>query len=169
MVISDSIYIIYAPLLAISSGRIFRSIYVTESNTDMCLILSNTPANKVIYPTLGCDIQGFQAMRFNFQYIPRWFKDFPAIWLAVPRELIEPVWEYVSCQEKNLSLCEISCFRGWIKFSRRITRTVKSLFWQLGPIQELTNRWGKNNNFLNNGTYWNIVEIPQTVRHWLTK
>ena len=31
-------------------------------------------------PILGCDIQGFQGMRFNVQYWPRWFQDFPAIW-----------------------------------------------------------------------------------------
>ena len=32
-----------------------------------------------IYPTLGCDIQGFRAMGLSVQYWPRWFQDFPAI------------------------------------------------------------------------------------------
>ena len=36
------------------------------------------------YTTLGCDIQGFRAMGLSVQYWPRWFQDFPAIWLAVP-------------------------------------------------------------------------------------
>ena len=38
----------------------------------------------IYYPTLGCDIQGLGAMGLSVQYWPRWFQDFPAIWLAVP-------------------------------------------------------------------------------------
>ena len=37
-----------------------------------------------LYPTLGCDIQGFRAMGFSVQYWPRWYQDFPAIRLADP-------------------------------------------------------------------------------------
>ena len=36
-----------------------------------------------LYPTLRCDIQGFRAMGLSVQYWPRWFQDFPAIWLVV--------------------------------------------------------------------------------------
>ena len=38
----------------------------------------------VCYSTLGCDIQGFRAMGLSVQYWPRWFQDFPEIWLTVP-------------------------------------------------------------------------------------
>ena len=38
----------------------------------------------LFYPTLGCDIQWSRAMGISVHYWPRWFQDFPAIWLAMP-------------------------------------------------------------------------------------
>ena len=65
------------------------------------------------YPTLGCDIQGFGAMGLSVQYWPRWFHDFPAIWLAVPFGVNGAHLGICTLPEKNLYLCEISCF--WVK------------------------------------------------------
>ena len=49
-----------------------------------CTIYLGMVVATIYYPTLGCDIQGFRAMGLSVQYWPRWFQDFPAIWLAVP-------------------------------------------------------------------------------------
>ena len=51
-----------------------------------CFAIKGNLERFVHYPTLGCDIQGFGAIKFHIQYRPWWFQDFPAIWLAVPRE-----------------------------------------------------------------------------------
>ena len=53
-----------------------------------------------LYPTLGCDIQGFGAMGLSVQYWPRWFQDFRrSDWLC-HSEQMGPIWEYVPCQKK---------------------------------------------------------------------
>ena len=59
-------------------------------------------------------------------------------------------------------------FLGEIKFSQRRTRPVKSLWWQIVPMQESTNKW-KNLTFLNNGTCGNTMTKPQPVRYRLIK
>ena len=97
--------------------------------------------NKWQYPTLGCEIQGFRVMGLSVQYWPRWFQDFPAIWLAVPfgangahlRRAV-PRRKNLLCVWNKLFLCEI-------KFSQRRTRPVTSLQWQVIPMQESTNEW----------------------------
>ena len=103
------------------------------------------------YPTLGCDIQGFRAMGLSVQYWPRWFQDFPAIWLAVP---FGANWahlgictfpEKIICVWNKLFLCEI-------KFSQRRSGPLKSLCWQIVPMQESTNECKNLTIFLNNGT-----------------
>ena len=60
-------------------------------------------------------------------------------------------------------------FLAEIKFSQRRTRPVKSLWWQIVHMQKSTNEWKKSNNFLNNGTCWNTMVKPQTVRYRLIK
>ena len=94
-----------------------------------------------LYPTLGCDIQGFRAMGLSVQYWPRWFQDFPAIWLAEPLGangahlgILYLARKNLLCVWNKLLLCEI-------KFSQRRTRPVKSLWWQIVPLQESTNAW----------------------------
>ena len=100
----------------------------------------NGRMDRWIYPTLGCDTQGFRAMGLSFQYWPRWFQDFPAIWLAVRFGAngahlgICTLPEKNNCVWNKLFLCEI-------KFSQRGTRPGKSLWWQIVPMQESTNEW----------------------------
>ena len=65
------------------------------------------------YPTLGCDIQGFRAMGLSVQYWPRWFQDFPAIWLAVPFGENGAHLGICTLPGKIVFVCEISCF--WLK------------------------------------------------------
>ena len=65
--------------------------------------------------TLGCDIQGFRAMGLSVQYWPRWFQDFPAIWLAAP----------FGANGSHLGICTLP---EW---------------WQIVPMQESTNEWKK--------------------------
>ena len=62
------------------------------------------------YPTLGCDIQGFRAMGLSVQYWPRWFQDFPAIWLVVPFGANGAHLGICTLPEKIFFVCEISCF-----------------------------------------------------------
>ena len=69
----------------------------------------------VIYPTLGCDIQGFRAMGSSVQYWPRWFQDFPAIWLPVPFGANGAHLGICTLPGKIVFVCEISCF--WLKWS----------------------------------------------------
>ena len=66
---------------------------------------------------------------------------FPAIWLAVP----------FGANGVHLGICtlpEKKTFSVWnklflceIKFSQKRTRPVKSLWWQIVPMQESTNEW----------------------------
>ena len=65
------------------------------------------------YPTLGCDIQAFRAMGLSVQYWPRWFQDFPAIWLAVPFGANGAHLGICTLPEKIFFVGEISCF--WVK------------------------------------------------------
>ena len=69
--------------------------------------------------TLGCDIQGFRAMGLSVQYWPRWFQDFPAIWLAAP----------FGANGSHLGICTLP---EW---------------WQIVPMQESTNEWKKLTQF----------------------
>ena len=66
-----------------------------------------------IYPTLGCDIQGFRAMGLSVQYWPRWFQDFRRSDWLYHSEQMGPIWGSVPCQKKIFFVCEISCF--WVK------------------------------------------------------
>ena len=93
------------------------------------------------YPTLGCDIQGFRAMGLSVQYWPRWFQDFRrSDWLC-HSEQMGPIWGSVPCQKKNLLCVWNKLFLGEIKVSQGRTRPVKSLWWQIVPMQESANEW----------------------------
>ena len=92
------------------------------------------------YPILGCDIQGFRAMGLSVQYWPRWFQDFPAIWLAVPFGANGANLGICTLPEKNYCVWN-KLFLGEIKFSQRGTHPGKSLWWQIVPMQESTNEW----------------------------
>ena len=103
------------------------------------------------YPTLGCDIQGFRAMGLSVQYWPRWFQDFRrSDWLYH----LEQNWAHLGIWTlpeffffvwNKLFLCEI-------KFSQTRSLPVKSLCWQIVPMQESTNECKNLTIFLNNGT-----------------
>ena len=95
----------------------------------------------VYYPTLGCDIQGFRAMWLSVQYWPRWFQDFRRSDWLYHSEQMGPIWGSVPCQKKNLFCVWNKLFLGEIKFSQRRTHPVKSLWWQIVPMQESTNGW----------------------------
>ena len=60
-------------------------------------------------------------------------------------EQMGPIWGSVPCQ-KNLFCVWNKLFLGEIKFSQRRTRHVKSLWWQIFPMQQSTNE-GKNLTF----------------------
>ena len=91
------------------------------------------------YPTLGCDIQGFRAMGLSVQYWPRWFQDFRRSDWLYHSEQMGPIWGSVTCQKKNLFCVWNKLFLREIKISQRRTRPVKSLWWQIVPMQESTN------------------------------
>ena len=96
----------------------------------------------LIYPTLGCDIQGFQAMWLSVQYWPRWFQDFRQSDWLYHSEQMGPIWGSVLCHTKKTSFCVWNkLFLGEITFSHRRTHPVKSLWWQIVPMQESTNEW----------------------------
>ena len=84
---------------------------------------------------------GFRAMGLSVQYWPRWFQDFPAIWLAVPLGANGAHLGICTLPEKNLLCVWNKLFLGEIKLSQRRTRPVKSLWWQNVPMQESTNEW----------------------------
>ena len=75
--------------------------------------LALTTYGWVHYPTLGCNIQGFQAMGLSVQYWPRWFLDFPVIWLVVPFRANGAHLGISTLPEKIFLVCEINCF--WVK------------------------------------------------------
>ena len=92
------------------------------------------------------------------------FQGFPVIWtrfcllLGVSSDYAKPLTDQITF------LCEKSCFGPKIKFFKQKILHVKSLWWQFAPVQEST-KYGKSNDFLNNGIYWHIMIIPQTMRH----
>ena len=121
------------------------------------------------YPTLGCDIQVFLAMGSSVQYWPRWFQDFPAIWLAVSFGANGAHLGICTLPEKSRLCVWNMLFLGEINFPKRRTCLAKSLWWQIVPVQESTNEWKKSNNFENNGTCGNTMGKPPTVRYRLMK
>ena len=120
------------------------------------------------YPTLRCDIQGFLAMGLSVQYWPRWFQDFPAIWLAVPFGANGAHLGICTLPEKNLLCVWNKLFLGEIKFSQG-----ELVLWNLyGDKLSLCRNQQMNGNltiFLNNGTCGNTMVKPQTVRYRLIK
>ena len=111
----------------------------------------------VYYPTLGCDIQGFQAMGLSVQNWPQWFQNFPAIWMAVPFGANAAHLGICTLPEKNLLCVWNELFLDEIKFCQSRTRPVKSLWWQVVPMQESRNAWKNLAFFLNNGTCGNTM------------
>ena len=82
---------------------------------------------------------GFQAMGLNVQYWPRWFQDYPAIWLAVPFGANGSHLGICTSPERNPLCVWNKLFLGEIKSSQRRTRPVKSLWCQIVPMKESTN------------------------------
>ena len=117
--------------------------YHTGYYIAITMTTSHRHASPIYYPTLGCDIQGFRAMGLSVQYWPRWFQDFPAIWLAVPFGANGAHLGICTLPEKNLLCVWNKLFLGEIKFSQGRTRPVKSLWWQIVPMQESANEWKK--------------------------
>ena len=116
----------------------------------------NYPCHMNVYPTLGCDIQGFGAMGLSVQYWPRWYQDFRrSDWLC-HSEQMGPIWGYVPCQKKKNCVWN-KLFLGEIKFSQSRTRPVKSLWWQIVPMQESTNEW-------KNLTIFEVMGLAETQR-----
>ena len=115
-----------------------------------------------------CDIQGFRAMGLSVQYWPRWFQDFPAIWLAVPFGANEAHLGICTLPEKIFFVCEISCFRVKSSFPKG-ELVLWSLYGdKLSPCRnQQMNR--KSNISLNNGTCGNTMVKPQIVRYRLIK
>ena len=66
---------------------------------------------------------------------------FPAIWLAVPFGANGAHLGICTLPEKNIFCVWNKLFLGEIKFSQSRTRPVKSLWWQIVPMQESTNEW----------------------------
>ena len=86
---------------------------------------------------------------------------FPAIWLAVPFGANGAHLGICTLSEKIL-FCVWNKFLGEIKFSQRRTHPVKSLWWQIVPMQESTNEWKNLSIFglvVHNGKTSNI-EVP---------
>ena len=91
----------------------------------------------------------------SVQYWPRWFQDFPAIWLAVSLAANGVHLGIYTLPEKCLFYVWNNLFRGEIKFSQRRTSPMKSLWWQIVPMQESTNEW-------KNLTISNIMGLAET-------
>ena len=121
------------------------------------------------YPTLGCDIQGFRAPGVKCPTLTTVVPGFPAIWLGVPFGASGAHLGICTLPEKNLRCVWNKLFLGEIKFSQRRTLPVKSLWWQIVPMQESTNELKNLTFFLNNGTCGNTMVKPQTVRYRLIK
>ena len=66
---------------------------------------------------------------------------FPAIWLAVPFGANGAHLGICTLSEKIFFFVWNNLFLGVIKFSQRRTHPVKSLWWQIVPMQESTNEW----------------------------
>ena len=99
-----------------------------------------------IYPTLGCDIQGFRAMGLSVQYWPRWFPNFSGdINGCTIRSKWGPFGDLYLARTNRLCAWNM-LFLVEIKYSQRRTRPVKSLWWPYVPMQESTNEW-KNPTF----------------------
>ena len=120
------------------------------------------------YRTLGCDIQGFRAMGLSVQYWPRWFQDFPAIWLAVSFGATGAHLGSCTLPEKIFFVCEISCFGVNKGFLRE--NSYCEVFMVTNCSYAGISEWMEISNiFLNNGTCGKTMVKPQTVRYRLIK
>ena len=82
---------------------------------------------------------------------------FPAIWLAVPFGANGAHLGICTLPEKNIFCVWNKLFLGEIKFSQSRTRPVKSLWWQIVPMQESTNEW-------KNLTIFEVMGLAETQR-----
>ena len=119
-----------------------------------------------VYPTLGCDIQGFQAMGLSVQYWPRWFQDLPAIWLAVPFGTNGAHLGICTLPEKIFFCVWNKLFRGEIKVFLKENSSCEVFMVTNCPYAGINKWMEKSNNFGNtcNGNCGNTMVKPQTVR-----
>ena len=114
----------------------------------------------ICYPTLGWNIQGFLTMPNTDHDVSRISGDLDPL-LSLARNKLRLC---SATHRPDSFFCMKKVVLDRIKFFKGKILHVKSLWWQYAPMQESTKN-GKSNDFLNNGTYWHIMIIPQTVRH----
>ena len=102
-----------------------------STNIKATTLLCNLSHTWVRYPGFsGHEVQ------YRSRYFKRIFRRSDWLYHA---ELMGSIRGSVSCQ-KNISVCEISCFGVKYVFQRR-TRHEKHLWRQFAPMQETTNKW----------------------------
>ena len=84
---------------------------------------------------------GFSGHVVNYPILTTVVPGFPAIWLAVPFGENGAHLGICTLSEKNIFCVWNKLFLGEIQFSQRRTHAVKSLWWQIVPMQESTNEW----------------------------
>ena len=118
----DKMVAIFQAILSNGFSWMKRYVFPLECHWSLFLgvwlTICQRPGGKPFYPTLGCDIQGFRAMGLSVQYWPRWFQDFPAIWLAVPFGANGAHLGICTLPDKNLLCVWNKLFLGEIKFSQ---------------------------------------------------
>ena len=112
--------------------------------------------------------QGFRAMGLSVQYWPRWFQDFPAIWLAVPFGANGAHLRICTLLEKSF-LCVKWVVSVRKKFFPKENSSCEVFMVTNCPYAGINKWMEKSYNFWNNGTCGNTMVKPQTVRCWLIK
>ena len=116
-----------------------------------------------LYPTLGCDIQCFQANTDHGG--SRIFRR--SDWLY-HSEQMGPIWGCVPCQKKS-PLCVKKVVSGWNKVFPKDNSSCE-VFMETNCPYAGINKWmEKSNIFFNNETCGNTMVKPQTVRYRLLK
>ena len=83
---------------------------------------------------------GFSGHVVKCPILTSWFQDFRQSDWLYHSEQMGPIWGSVPCH-KNIFFVWNKLFLGEITFSHRRTHPVKSLWWQIVPVQESANEW----------------------------
>ena len=122
----------------------FKHEYRRHTLTSRCDVISDVMNIKNTFYVLShtwVRYPGFSGHVVKCPILTTVVPGYPAIWLAVPFGANGAHLGICTLSEKIFFCVWNKLFLGEIKFSQRRTHPVKSLWWQIVPMQESTNEW----------------------------
>ena len=120
-----------------------------------------------VYATLGCNIQGLRTMGLSVQYWPRWFQDFPTIWLAILFGANKAHLRICTLPEKNIFLSVKWVVSGWNNVFPKENSSCEVFMVTLCPYAGINKWMEKSNNFaVRNGKTSNSESLMYGLIRW---